>query len=100
MKLLLLFVVGIATTERINTPSGAECSRPVPQDGQSLLSSLLQASGYSDICIAASLDYCSSSQEDGHFASLMKVRVRGSPPKRGLIYEVFPNSFVLMKIFY
>lgn len=40
-----------------------ECSNL--HDDQSLLSSILHVLGYNETCVAASLDYCSSAQEDG-----------------------------------
>lgn len=82
MKILLLLAAGITVAKGSSTPPpGTECSRPGPHDGLSLLSSLLQVSGYSDTCVAAALDYCSSSQEDGHFESLMEVRIRVRSPQ-------------------
>ena len=75
MKILLL-AAGIAVAIGSTSPPPAEeCSRPGTLDTNSLLSSLLQVSGYTDSCVAAALDYCSSPQEDGQFASLMEVSV-------------------------
>ena len=75
MKILLL-AAGIAVAIGSTSPLPAgECSRPVTLDTTSLVSSLLQIAGYTDSCVVAALDYCSSAQQDGQFASLMQVTV-------------------------
>ena len=75
MKILLV-AAGIAVAlGSTSPPPGEECSPPVTLDTTSLVSSLLQATGYTDSCVAAALDYCSSPHQDGQFASLMQVSV-------------------------
>ena len=76
MKILLVFAVSVTLARGSSTPPPTvECSSHVPLEGRSMLTNLLQVAGYSDTCVAAALDYCSSPQEDGQFASLMEVSV-------------------------
>ena len=75
MKVMLLLV---AAAMALAQESPMECSRAGPQDGHSMLSSLLHIAGYSDTCVAGCLDSCSSAMDAGHFTSLIAVRV--TPP--------------------
>ena len=83
---LLLLVLAAAAAVKLNstTPSTAE-------DDRSLLSSLLQASGFSQTCIAGALDHCSTGHEDGHFVSLLEVRVPTLCRGEGLLCMIFPK---------
>ena len=57
-----------------SSPPAAEC--PALNDGRSLMAGMLDVLGFNHTCIAASLDFCSSAQEDGDFAILVEVRAR------------------------
>ncbi|XP_063846528.1 ryncolin-1-like isoform X2 [Scylla paramamosain] len=73
MQFLVFLAMGVAVAQASATPPTAEensCSGL--KDDRSLLSSLLAVTGYSDACVAAALDFCSSGQEDSRYASLME----------------------------
>ena len=74
----LLFLAAVASAAHgTSTPPVTECSRPLLNDGQFLLSNILKMAGYNDVCVAAALDSCCSSpQENGHSASMVEVSVR------------------------
>lgn len=92
MNVLLLLVTGMAVVKGDITPLPAtRCNCFDPQDNQSLLHYLLNVTGYTDTCVAAALDSCSP-LEDGHFGSLMEVRVRAPPPGEGLLCMKFSQT--------
>ena len=75
MHFLVLFATGLAVAQASSTPPPAEDNSYCPgvKSDRSILSSLLTATGYSDTCVASALDFCSTGQDNGHYASLMEV---------------------------
>ncbi|MPC85147.1 hypothetical protein E2C01_079909 [Portunus trituberculatus] len=77
MHFFVVLSMVVAMAQASSAPPPAEeysCSGL--KDDRSLLSSLLTVTGYSDSCVAAALDFCSTGQEDSHYVSLMEVRIR------------------------
>ncbi|MPC13340.1 Angiopoietin-related protein 6 [Portunus trituberculatus] len=76
MHFFVVLSMVVAMAQASNAPTPAEknsCSGL--KDDRSLLSSLLTATGYSDTCVTAALDLCSTAKEDSHNTSHMEVRV-------------------------
>ena len=69
----LLFLAAVMAAIKANGTSTPATEGASPNDEHSLLSSLLQTSGYSLTCVTGALDHCSSAQEDGLFVSLIEV---------------------------
>ena len=81
MLLGVVLIAALAVIQGSTTPpSNREGSVPAHSDN-SLLYSLLQASGFTDMCVNNVLEYCSSAQEEAHYPSLVQVSVRVSSPR-------------------
>ncbi|XP_045125464.1 microfibril-associated glycoprotein 4-like [Portunus trituberculatus] len=73
MHFFVVLSMVVAMAQASNAPTPAEknsCSGL--KDDRSLLSSLLTATGYSDTCVTAALDLCSTAKEDSHNTSHME----------------------------
>ncbi|MPD06478.1 hypothetical protein E2C01_102292 [Portunus trituberculatus] len=75
MHFFVVFSMVAAMAQATSVPPTAEknsCSGL--KDDRSILSTLLTVTGYSDTCVTAVLDFCSTGQEDSRYVSLMETK--------------------------